>query len=174
MSEPIKAPATPAYATAIRDRRPQFKVHRHIGQVKNAVTHYGRFNRDAGVAAYHRPADGVFTADMTVYRFDVGGGEYVPWIEIRRGDRRSQHPELMPRTTHPDPVPDDPPEHTVQTIYHHSLTCGHQLCLESVGWNTGKGTTISATAANMLAMSGWGVRDGKWMCPEHKEPDEAV
>lgn len=174
MTEPVKAPATPPYATAIPGRRPMFKVHRHIGQVKNAVTHYGRFTRDRGVAQHHRPDDGAFAEDMTVYRFDVGTGEYVPWIEIRIGERRSQHPELMPRTPKPEPVPDDPPEHTVQTVYHHRLMCGHQLCLEYVEWNTGKGTTISAHAVTMLTMSGWTVRGGKWMCPDHKESDAPV
>jgi hypothetical protein len=168
VAESVKAQTPLPYATSIPTRTPRFKPHRNIGQVKNAVTHYLRFTRDRGATLYHRADDGVFNQHMTVYRFDVGSGEYVPWVEIRRGERRSAHPELMPDHPNPVPMPDDPPEHTVQATYHHTLTCGYQTCLESASWHSMTDRNISPVAMNSLTGSGWGVRDGKWMCREHK------
>lgn len=35
---------------------------------------------------------------MTLYRLDPQSLEYVPWIEIKAGTRRSEYPDLMPKS----------------------------------------------------------------------------
>lgn len=154
------------YATSIPDRKPRFKGHRTLGQVKAAVGM--RMIVDRPVTRYARPVNGTFNEHMTVYKLDQDGN-YVPWIEIRKGSRRSDHPELMPdRPAEPLPIPDNPPGHSTKNLYGHLLKCGHEECEAIQRW-TDTSYYINTDAMADLRNSGWTPRALDWVCVAHKE-----
>lgn len=92
--EPIQAAPIPAFASRIPGRVTQFKPHKMLSHVKVAVTASSSwFEHDHMLTSEW---DGTFTAPITVYRLDPFSVRYEPWIVVREGDRRSQHPALAP------------------------------------------------------------------------------
>lgn len=171
MNSPVKAPATPPFATMIRSRTPQFKTHRHIGQVQNAVCHYLRFNKDYLGRDRGYGHDGTFRESMTVYQFDTVAGEYEVWIDIRKDDRRTDHPELMPKRAMADPPSADPPGHHIAVKYEHSLLCAHGTCIQTLLW-TDDSRMINRNAMSAMTRDGWTPRNGTWLCPKHGGADD--
>jgi hypothetical protein len=102
VSGPVVAPRPAQFATRIPWRRVEFKRHNTLGQAKNALLVYDFFTRDTVTRPPGAPlygpleVDGVFRVSMTLYRLDPCQHEYVPWVEIVAGTRRSAYPELMP------------------------------------------------------------------------------
>ena len=131
-----------------------------------------RMSSDRPVNREDRPIDGVFQEHMTVYRLQ--DGSYVPWIEIHRGSRRSQYPDLMPEgPPKPLPIPDNPPGHTKKDLYGHLLKCGSEGCEVVQTW-TDASYYIDKDAMAALRESGWTPRALDWVCMAHKEDDESV
>lgn len=108
--DPIKAKPVDPYATQIPGRNKPFKTHRTLGQAKAALSLYLARDRAPRGSIYQRTDDGVYVAHMVLYRLDPERGEYEPWIEIGKGDRRSLHPELMPERGRPTHEPTDEQE----------------------------------------------------------------
>lgn len=165
-SSAVKAPVTPPFATMIRSRRPEFKTHRHIGQVQNAVCHYLRFNKDYLGRGRGYGNDGTFRESMTVYQFNAESGEYEVWIDIRKDDRRSDHPDLMPKRAMADPPSADPPDHHIAIKYEHRLMCADHVCIQILEWVDGS-RLITSNAMAAMTRDGWTPRNGGWYCPKH-------
>jgi hypothetical protein len=92
--EPIQAAPIPAFATRIPGRVTQFKPHKMLSHVKVAVTASPDwFLPDNELI---REWDGRFTQRIVVYRLDPFTVRYEPWLTVRPGDTRSQHPALLP------------------------------------------------------------------------------
>jgi hypothetical protein len=154
----------PQFATRIPGRKPEFKPHTTLGLVKSAVGQRIRFDR--AVNTHQKAPDGVFTCDMTVYTLKEG--EYQPWIEVKRGKRRSDYPDLMPLNIPPARYPNDPPGHASRYLYEHLLKCPALACEVVQKW-IDKSRDINEQAAKILGMSGWVVRKGEWFCKVHAE-----
>lgn len=107
MPAPVKAMATHPYATQIPGRNKPFKTHRTFGQAKAALSLYLERDPNRARYGYQQLDDGLYTQDMTVYRLNADSGEYESWIEVKRSDRRSQHPELMPQRKRTAYTPSD-------------------------------------------------------------------
>jgi len=111
MPESVKARPVHPYATRIPGRNRQFKTHAALGQAKAALSLFLDRDRIRQPRGWDRLSDdGTYVASMTLYRLNAEQGEYEPWIEIQRGDRRSQHPELMPERRRPSYEPSDEQE----------------------------------------------------------------
>lgn len=164
-----KALTVQRYATRIQDRTVKFKKHTTLGQVKAATGWFVDYD-DAVHSDYkYRPIDGHFTCDMTVYQLNLRNGEYEPWIEIKKGDRRSQHPDLMPAENNPPPFPDDPPEHRRKMCTHHTLECAWPGCEITVDWYDSN-TYITEKQADLLRrIAEWRVKNNHWICGRHEE-----
>jgi hypothetical protein len=114
MPESVKARPTDPYATCITARRRPFKTHATLGQAKNALSLYLRRDEHRGPRGWTAYGDdGVYTQPMILYRLNTGTGEYEPWIGIQEGDRRSQHPELMPARRRDTSQPADEQERAI-------------------------------------------------------------
>src|SRR6185503_1729372 len=163
VTKPIEFKPKP-YATRIPGRKPEFKSHSTLGLVKSAVGQRIRF--DPRVNSYQKVVDGIFTCDLTV--FVLKDGEYKPWIEVRRGMRRSAYPDLMPRDIPPDRFPDDPPGHASRNLYEHLLRCPSPTCQAAEKWSDNS-RSINENAAKALLGGGWVIRGGEWFCKTHAE-----
>lgn len=110
MPAPVKAKPVDPYATHIPGRNKPFKTHRTLGQAKAALSLFLSRDRNRARYGYQYLDDGVYIANMIVYRLNAESGEYEPWINVKNGDRRSNHPDLMPEHLRSVPEPSDEQE----------------------------------------------------------------
>ena len=103
MTKVYKAKPVHPYATYIPGRSGKaFKTHATLGHAKLALDLYlNRFKYRGEDGHTRYQDDGTYTDDMTLFKLNLETLEYETWVEVSSGDKRSDHPELMPNKPNP-------------------------------------------------------------------------